>query len=236
MTIVRTDLEIAELHLESGGHSSIEEGGCIMEYAAYLAGEPWGDRPQCVSPAIGAFCREWNDTLGDDDRNRLLKPFVTKVIGTRTTDEDETIRAWMACDWLVRVFTPAWLRRIGLDDDAWALEQLGELSSGELAQAAMPAIQKAQENARAAGAAAWDAAGAAAWAAAWAAARAAAGAAAGAAARAAAGAAAWDAAWDAAGDAAGDALKETTTALQDSAVELLDRMCAVGRTSEVASA
>jgi hypothetical protein len=51
--------------------------------------------------------------------------------------------------------------------------------------------------------AAWDAAGAAAWDAAWDAAR----------------AAAWDAAWD--------ALAPTVTALQESAVDLVKRMCAL---------
>jgi hypothetical protein len=99
----------------------------------------------------------------------------------------------------------------------------------------------------AAGAAAGDAAGAAAgdaaWAAAWAAAGAAAGAAAVAAARsaartaaraaawAAAGAVAGDAAWAAAGAAADKRLEPTVVELQASAVELLRRMCAVGRPS-----
>jgi len=73
--------------------------------------------------------------------------------------------------------------------------------------------------------AAWDAARAAAWAAAWAAA----GDAAGAAARAAAWAAAWDAARDAARAVAWARLQPTVKELQHSALDLLDRLIAVGK-------
>jgi len=85
----------------------------------------------------------------------------------------------------------------------------------------------------AAGDAAQSAARSAAWSAAQSAARSAAGAAAGSAARdaarAAAGSAARDAARAAAWDAAGDALADTVAELQQSAVDLLKRMCEVGR-------
>jgi hypothetical protein len=121
-------------------------------------------------------------------------------------------------------------------DAAWA-------AAGDAARAAAWAAAGA-----AAGDAARAAAGAAAWAAAWAAAGDAAWAAAGDAARAAARAAAWaavwaaagDAAWAAAGDAAWDAaggaaraaawaaIRPTVTTLQQSAVDLLDRMLACG--------
>jgi hypothetical protein len=107
-------------------------------------------------------------------------------------------------------------------------------AAGDAARAAAGAAAWA-----AAGAAAWDAAGAAsraaagdaaraaAWDAAWDAARAAARAAAGAAAWAAAGDAAWAAAGDAAGAAARAALAKTKSELQQSAVNLVERMCAL---------
>jgi len=205
MSVARTDLDLEALHLEPGPHDNPDDGGCVMEIVSALAGEPWSDRPQCVSPVITSFCISWNDALGDEERDRLLKPFLTKMIGTRTTPEDEETRAWMACDWLVRTFTPTWLRRAGLDAEAEALVALPELTSAKLVDAAMPVIERG------------------------AAARAAARAAAGDAARAAARDAAWAAAGDAARAAARDALADTVTELQSSAVELLDRMCAVGR-------
>jgi hypothetical protein len=238
--------------LASGGHTSPEQGMCVMEMASLLAGEPFGDHPECVSPVIGEFLRTWNDGMSETDRQRL-RPYAATVIGTRTTGADEETRAWMACDWLVRVQTPAWLRLAGLDAEARSLESLARISDATLARAAQPTIDAASDRAAAAWAAAWaaaraaaggaawaardaarDAAGAAAWAAAWAAARAAAGGAArdaAGAARDAAGAAALADAWAAraARDAALAALRLTVEALQVSAFGLLDAMIAVGR-------
>jgi hypothetical protein len=241
-------LDLDSIVLDLGKHATPDDGMCVMEAAALYASEDFTDAPECVSPVIRAFCVSWNDAIPDaETRTRLLRPFIPKVIGTNTGREDDERRAWMACDWLVRTFTPAWLRRARLDAEAAALEALPELTATELVDAALPTIREARERAAAAWAAAWaagDAARAAAWAAAWAAGDAA-GAAAWDAARAAAraaawdaaGAAAWDAAWDAAWaaawaaawDAAGAALADTVDELQRSACELLDRMCAVGR-------
>ncbi len=248
MTIVHPET-LDHIRLARGAHQTPEQGTCLLEAVAYVAGEPHSDHPECVCPVLAAFGRAWNDALDDDSRNRILAPFVCRLVGTRSTAEVQDARAFMAADWAVRTFTPAWLRRAGLDADAVELEQLPELTSTELCRAAMPIISKA----RASAAAAWDAAGAAAraaagdaaWAAAWDAARAAARDAAWAAARAAAGDAAWDAAWAAAwdaawaaagaaawaaaGDAAGAALADTVTELQASAADLFDRMIRVGQ-------
>jgi hypothetical protein len=49
-----------------------------MEAAAYVAGEPHSDHPQCASTVITAFVIEWNDRLGND-RNRLSKPLIPRV-------------------------------------------------------------------------------------------------------------------------------------------------------------
>ena len=200
------------VHLSSGAHNASDNKWCALEAVAYITGEPHSDHPSCVDPVIAAFGRAWNDGLPDEDRDRLLKPFLLRMVGTASTPEIQDRRAFMAADWAVRVFTPAWLRLASLHDDATALEALPEMLSVELCQAAMPVIAKAQKSAdaarAAARAAAWDAAGAAAWHAAR--------------------AAAWDAAWDAARaaawHAAGNALKQTVTDLQASASDLLDKM------------
>lgn len=186
--------------LTRGSHESYEDGVCVMELASWLAGEPFSDEPACVSPVIGAFLRVWNDSLDEEPRNRLLQPYAARVIGTTTTDEDENTRAWLATDWLVRTFAPAWLDRAGLDDHAQQLRALKAISSSGRAKKALPIIT-------AAGDAAWSATRGAAWDLARYAAGDAAGDAAreaGAAARYAAGDAAWDAAGEA-GDAAWDA-------------------------------
>ena len=207
MTIIEERLAwFEELELKAGKHDRRRDGACALEAAAYLAGEKWSDHPECVCPTIAAFGRSWNDALSADDRNRLLKPLIPKMIGTRSTPDVQDARAFMAADWAVRVFTVAWLRKAGLNEDADALAALPELSTTELCKAAMPVIGKARANASAAGAAAGDAAWAAARDAAWAAAR--------------------DAAGDAARAAARDALQTTVTELQASAVNLLERMIA----------
>ena len=193
--------------LSSGVHRGPNEGMCVMEAVAYVAGEPWSDHPECACPVIGAFLRAWNDGLPDDERETLLKPLILRLVGTRNPALEQR-RATMAADWLMREHTPAWLRLAGLTDHAAALASLPEITEFAQCPSLMPALTAAKKDASAAWAAARAAAGAAARAAAWDAARAAARAAAGAAAR----AAAWDAAWAAAGaaawDAAGDAARD----------------------------
>jgi len=194
-------IDLDALFLASGGHSSPEDGMCIMEATAYFAREPFSDHPKCVSRVIASFCRSWNDSLNDADRNRLLKPYVTKVIGTATNDADEQTRAWLATDWLVRVNAPAWLDLAGLKDDADLLRKLPPLTSSEIALAVQDSLNDARKNAAAAGAVAGDAA--------WDAARA--------------------AARDAARAAAWEALQPTVTQLQGSALQLFDAMITVGQ-------
>lgn len=76
---------------------------CSMEAVAVIAGEPWSDHPVCASPVIATFLRSWNDCLpSDQERQRLLASVVPQVVGTATSDSDDSQRAWMALDWLVR--------------------------------------------------------------------------------------------------------------------------------------
>ena len=239
MTTIDTAQFLADLRLKNGGHSPMgDDGMCVMEATAYIAGEPWSDHPTCVSRVLTDYCINLNDRWDDVARQRLV-PFIPRLIGTRDDGLDET-RGYLALDWLIRTFTPAWLDLAGLTAEAAELRALRRIADLAAAQAAGPVVKQAQTKAAAAGAAAGDAAGDAARAAAgdaagdaaWAAAGAAAGDAAGDAARAAAGAAAgdaaWAAAWDAARavarDAARDALKPTVETLQASSLELLDQM------------
>ena len=87
------------LELKSGGHSTRADGMCVMEAAAYLAGRKHGDAPPCVCPVIGAFLRNWNDNLPDDEtRTRLLKPLVPLVLQLRwpisPTNLSPCVRPW----------------------------------------------------------------------------------------------------------------------------------------------
>jgi hypothetical protein len=205
--------------LAEGQHDRPEDGMCAMEWAAYVAGEPHTDQPVCVSPVLRSFCISLNDAWDDDMRQRL-RPYLARCIGTAGDGMDRE-RGFLALDWQIRTYLPAWFRLAGLTEDADRVAALAPIVDLASAKAAAPLVRASRDKA----AAAWDAAKAAA-------ARDAAGAAAGAAAwdaaGDAAGAAAWDAAWDAAGAAArvaaGAALAPTVRELQESALDLLDKM------------
>jgi hypothetical protein len=75
-------IAIEDLVLKEGGHESREEGVCLLEAVAWVAGEPHSDHPVCVCPVLAEFGRSWNDTLNEADRNRLLKPLIPLFVGT----------------------------------------------------------------------------------------------------------------------------------------------------------
>jgi hypothetical protein len=237
------ELDLDALILSKGHHKDRDDGMCLMEAAAWLAGQPHTDHPPCVSPVLGIFGRALNDVLPDTTRQQL-KPYLRPMLGTAGDGKDRA-RSYLALDWLIRTWLPAWLDLAGLASHATALQELEPVTSIESAETVTPTITAARDAARdaaraardAARDAAWDAARAAAWdagaaarAAAWDAARDAArdaGAAAGAAARAAARDAARAAAWDAgaaARAAAWAALAPTVSMLQADAIRLFGVM------------
>ena len=210
--------------LSAGGHEHVDEGACFMEAVSYVSGEPWSDTPACACPVLGAFLRTWNDDLSDTDRDRLLRPLVRRLVGSRSTPEVEARRSWLAMDWLVRTNTPTWLRLVpALVPHADALTDLPPIVDAQTAAAYQSTFNAAVD---AAGVAAVDAAVDAAWVAAVDAAWDAADVAAMTAAEAAACAAASVAAGDAARAAARAALQPTVVTLQMSALDLVDRMLA----------
>ena len=221
-----------ELTLASGSHRDATPGQwCLMEATAYLAGEPWSDHPACVSPVLGAYGRGLNDAWDDVQRQKLV-PFIPRLLGTADDGQDEA-RSYLALDWLLRTYTPAWLDLAGHMAEAAALREHRRIVDMAAVRSIEPAAQAAQAAAwsaawSAAESAAGSAAESAAESAARSAARSAAGPAAWRAARSAAGPAAWRAAWSAAWSAAwlaaSSALTPTVEALQASALDLLDAM------------
>jgi len=143
-----TPLDLDTLTLTAGKHDSPTDGACLMEAASWLAGEPWSDHPQCVSPVIGAFLRRWQDDL-DDTTRQTLKRYIPAVLGTNTGPADEERRAWMVTDWMVRTYLPAWLR-LGVGDQADAVAALAPLVDASSARAAEPALSAAYSAARSA--------------------------------------------------------------------------------------
>ena len=201
-TLVRP-LDFDNLILDAGEHAE-QVGFCVMEAVSWVAGEEWSDHPQCACPVIAAFMRRWNDDLDQETRQKL-KPYIVRLVGTKSTAAVESKRAWLATDWLCRVHLPAWLELAGLNEHATVVRNLPPLDSSAASKAAQPTLNVAREKSAAACDAAKDAAKDAAW------------------------AAAGDAAWAAAWDAAREKLKPTTVSLQASAFDLLDRMIDCGK-------
>lgn len=197
-----TQIDLTTLTLAVGQHEHREDGVCLLEAAAWFAGEEHSDAPACVSPVLGAYGRSLNDALPDDMRQELV-PLVPLMAGTAGDGRDEE-RSFLALDWLIRTYLPAWLEVAGLRDEAAAVRGLSRIVDMESAGVAGPVVRSVRDAARAARGAAWDAA--------WAAA----------------GTAARTAAWAAARTAARDTLQPTVTILQRGAVQLLRNMTSVG--------
>lgn len=73
---------------------------CVMEAAAYISGEPWSDRPTCVSDELVDFMQALNDACeSDEERRLLLSPLLPKVIGTSRFNQKRNF--WLIAKWLV---------------------------------------------------------------------------------------------------------------------------------------
>ena len=183
--------------LAYGTHAKPEDGRCAMEWVSHLAGEPHSDHPACVSPVLRAMSIALNDGLEDLPRQRL-RPYLARTIGT-ADDGLDPMRAWMAMDWLIRTYAPAWLRVAGLADAADDLSELPAVTGPRRLRRALRTLDHARRTARTARAQTFTGPRGAAWATALAA-----GLAGREAAWACAGAAAWSAARLGVGDLAGD--------------------------------
>lgn len=160
MAIASKLAEVMSWTLRSGGHDAqqIESGEAgVMEAVAFVAGLPLSDSPECCCPVISSLMRAWNDGLPSDaERDRLLKPLIEQLVGTRSTEAVEEKRSYMALDWLIRVHAATWLDRVeSLKPHAKALRDMEEIAD-------MAGATAAGEKVRAARDAAWAAAGAAA--------------------------------------------------------------------------
>lgn len=104
--------ELRVFTLSMGGHRSPEDGVCLMEAAAMLAGEAHSDEPGCVDLCIAAMGRSLNDYATDEQRQTLLAELPYRVIGTRT--DDPTIqrrRLEMFTTWAVHTLWRAGLNQ-----------------------------------------------------------------------------------------------------------------------------
>lgn len=128
--------------LAKGGHGSFHSGACAMEWVSYLAGEGFTDDPECASPVLRTFTIGLNDQWDSEQRQKLA-PFLPRMVGTAGDGKDE-VRSYMALDWLVRTFTPAWLDLAGLTEEARSLRDLRRIVDLAAAEVAGPVVRTAQ--------------------------------------------------------------------------------------------
>jgi hypothetical protein len=150
-------IDLDTIRLTPGVHGDRQEGLCLMEAVAWFAGEWHTDRPACVSPLLAAAGRTLNDDLPDARRQELV-PLIPRLAWTARDGLDER-RGYMALDWVVRVWAPAWLDGAGLTVQAAALRSLRPVTGRAAAVAAARVALEVQQAAYAARAAAQDAAG-----------------------------------------------------------------------------
>lgn len=139
----------ADPYLSVGEHtaptSSIPDQGdwqwCMMEAAAWMAGESWTTDPANVSPVITAICNSFNDLLPDAERQGLKTYLDVAPAGVIDTVDGakETAREWMCSDWLVRTLLPMYLD-YSTDADvlaaSTAIKALAPLAAGWTGEAA----------------------------------------------------------------------------------------------------
>lgn len=124
-----------DLILRAGRHPDrTPDRICLLEAAAWWAGEPHSATPDCVSSVLVFVGHRLNDCL-DHDLRQQLRAYVPAMVATRGDGRDTT-RAWAAVNWTTRVDTPAWLRAVGLHDDAAGLRQLAPVDNPAAARAA----------------------------------------------------------------------------------------------------
>jgi hypothetical protein len=71
--------------LSAGRHRNAKRGACFMEYASYLAGERWSDRPSCTHPTMASLARLVNDLTSDSERSGL-SILIPSVVGLNGDD------------------------------------------------------------------------------------------------------------------------------------------------------
>ena len=55
------NFDLAVPVLSRGKHRNPRKGACFMEFASYLAGEPWSDHPACTHALLAGVARDVND-------------------------------------------------------------------------------------------------------------------------------------------------------------------------------
>ena len=140
-----TPEQIADIELDRGNHAYPGQGHCLLEVVSLFAGEPFSDHPQCVDPVLAAFGRHWNDDLPNNEARAQLKRYIPLLPRTKRGEALSMQRSWMAFDWLVRTYLPAWLDLVpALSKHAAELRALDPITGRPEFDRALPALERAK--------------------------------------------------------------------------------------------
>jgi hypothetical protein len=128
--------QILNWKLLAGSHEfpGPDGGTCINEAAVIAAGFKYrkidssDDCPACFSRLIATYTILLNDAMSDELRQELLMPFVTRLAGTRDSDEVEIQRAVYIAIQTTKQILSHCLRFIGLENQARQCEQAEDLA------------------------------------------------------------------------------------------------------------
>lgn len=133
--------------LATGNHASFEDGACLMEAVAYIAGEPHSDHPKCTCPVLTRHGIRLNDRFNDEER-QLLAPLIPRLVGTRADRATQLRRVNVLVDASIREITPMAYDAIGwgdADKNGAERERSAHLARRKVVEASIAAFARAIE-------------------------------------------------------------------------------------------
>jgi len=103
--------DLRQIVLGRGAHATREDGLCVMECVAFVAGLPHSDTPECTDPVLARVVTQLNDRWSAADRQTLLQ-LVPLLVGTRGDPALSQRRAFFIVDAVLRSLLPAFLREL----------------------------------------------------------------------------------------------------------------------------
>jgi hypothetical protein len=93
--------------LIAGAGETPDQGGCVMQAAAWLAsaGQNWNDSPDCVHGTLRRVAIMVNDNVGTDAR-RQLWPLVPRMLGTAVDPKTDARTAVQLAVWAAEKVLP----------------------------------------------------------------------------------------------------------------------------------
>lgn len=135
--------------LERGQHQTRANGMNLMEFCAFLAGEPHSDKPACVRvPELRRLALALNDAAWPSkrDRTRVLLPYAERLMSATATPERRGAIRYKMADIAVRQIAPEALEERGFATDSFRLRGLHEIVDVATARAASIAAGAAPSN------------------------------------------------------------------------------------------